>query len=168
MLLWVNRDVFSPSVFLRDLFTLFPRVFIHSAFLLFSLCSHILFRNCLFPFYPVVGMCSCILPLFVGRIFFRCFGIKLFCLYCCITSLYLSLLSFASTFCFISLSYIVCFTCDAFSFIPTMFRRFSAVFSFSLVVDFLSAFPVEFPIQVLSFRVCLFGEHRFFHELIWL
>ena len=53
------------------------------------------------------------------------------------------------------------------SFCLKMLRRFSFVSSFLLVVvDFLSAFPVKFPIQVLSFCSCFFGEPRFFHRLI--
>ena len=40
------------------------------------------------------------------------------------------------------------------------------VLSFSLIVaDFLSLFPIEFPIQVLSFSSCSLGEHRFYHRL---
>ena len=41
-----------------------------------------------------------------------------------------------------------------FSFRLNMFQRSSSILTFSLVVDFLSAFPAEYPIQVLSFCSC--------------
>ena len=68
----------------------------------------------------------------------------------------------------ISSSCIVCLTCVAFfSFRPNIFLCSSSVLSFLLVVeDFLLAFPVEFPLQVLSFCSCYLEEHRFFHKLI--
>ena len=52
------------------------------------------------------------------------------------------------------------FTCcvACFSFCPNIFQRFSSVSSFLLLVDFLSAFLAEIPIQN--------GEHRFYHRLI--
>ena len=47
-----------------------------------------------------------------------------------------------------------------FLFRSNMFQRSSSVLSFLLViVDFLSVFPVEFPIQILSSRLCSLEEH---------
>ena len=152
MLSW--RGVFEFSTFLGDAlsesrrvfvfgsflipFNTFPMLLIDSAFLFFVpiFCSKII----LFPCHTVVGMSSCILLLF-------------------------SFPSFASTFWLIYSSCIVCFTNFAF-FRSNMFHHFSFGLSFLLVVYFLSEFPVEFPIQVLSFCSCSSGEHRFFHRLI--
>ena len=53
----------------------------------------------------------------------------------------------------------------SFQYVPA----FLSVLLFLLVVvDFLSALPVEFPIQVLSFCSCFLREHRFHLRLIWL
>ena len=99
----------------------------------------------LFPCHSVVSMTSCILSLLASRIF------SLFCLYCFILFLYLySLPTFASTFWFIFLCCIVLLGL-LFSLHPNMFLCSLSVLSFLLVVvNFLSAFPVEFPIQILS------------------
>ena len=52
-------------------------------------------------------------------------------------------------------------------FCPNMFQRFSFVLSFLPVfVAFLSAFPVEFLIQILFFCSCSLRETRFSHKLI--
>ena len=137
---------------------------IHLFFLLFSLSSPILLQIYFVSCHQVVGMCLCIIPLYSGKIVSLLWTI-LFCLYCFLQSRYLfSLPSFASTFWFISSSCIVCFTCVAFTFLC---QRTFSILSFLLVVlDFLSAFPVEFPIQVVCFCSCSFEEHRFYNRLI--
>ena len=46
-----------------------------------------------------------------------------------------------------------------------MLQPFFSVLSFLLVADFLSAFLVKFPIQVLSFCSCSFGEYQIYNRL---
>ena len=78
---------------------------------------------------------------------------------CCFTlcGYLLNLYSFTSTFWYISSSCIVIFSCVALTFCPNMFQRFSFILSFlPIFVVFLSAFPVEFHIQVLIFLFVLF------------
>ena len=151
---------FGPS---SSLLTLFPcylsiRLFYYALFVPIF-CSEIVLFLC----YPVVGMSSCILPLHASRIF-SLFWNVLFCLYCFIVSRYFS--SFASTFWFISWSCIILLVMLLFSFRPNIFQRSLFVLSFSLVVDFLFAFPVEFPIQVLSFCLSFLRELQFYNRLI--
>ena len=107
-------------------------------------CSKIV----LVPSHPVVGMSSCILLLLAGRIF-SLFWNVLIGLYCLILSWHLfSLISFASTFWFISLNCIVCFNCCvAFSFLSNIFQRFSSVF-LHFCLCFQSYFPSRFWISV--------------------
>ena len=97
-------------------------------------------------------MCSCHLPQLVGRIFFRCFG--MFCFICIalpfvdIFLIFLLLPGLFGLFPQVVLFFLVLL----FSFCPNVFQHFSFVLLFSSVfVVFLSAFPVEFPIQVLIF-----------------
>ena len=122
------------------------------------MCSKILF-----PCHSVVGMCSCILPLLAARIFF-------------VECPVLSVLFYPVSFIFQSsffrhyllvyfLKMFVLFVELLFSFYPNMFQDASSVFAFLLiVVNFLSAFPVEFHIQVLTFCSCSLGEHHFFSQ----
>ena len=94
-------------------------------------------------------MFSCILPLFAGRIFFRCFGMSYFvCIVLlCLGIILVFLLLPVSSGLFL---HVVCFS-------PNLFQLSSSILSFLLlVVGFFSAFPVEFPIQVLSFCSCFF------------
>ena len=56
----------------------FSMLFIHSAFLLCSFRSHILFQNFGVSFHPIVGISSCILYLLAGRSIFLCFGMSCF------------------------------------------------------------------------------------------
>ena len=115
------------------------------------------------PLHSVVGMFSCHLPDLLVNVF-SLFWNVLFCLYCFILSRYLFnlLLSLVLSGLFprVVLSFLLVLF---FPFFLKMFQRFSSVFSFLLVdVDFLSAFPVEFPIQILSFCSCFLGKPRFF------
>ena len=114
-------------------------------------CSKIV----LLPLHLDVGISWCILSMLASRMFLRCFGMSCF-VYCVTLSRYLfNLSSFAIIFWFLSCSCIDIFLVLLFPFCYNMFRRFSFVLSFLLVVvDFLSAFPVEFPIQVLNFWSC--------------
>ena len=125
--------------------------FIHSAFLLCSFRSHILLQNCF------VSLSSgCIHPVIAGWIFFRCFEMFNFVrvVWFCLDIFLVFLLSpipsglFPRVVLFVSLVFL-------FSFRPSMLLHLSSVLSFLLVVvGFLSAFPVEFLIQVLSFCSC--------------
>ena len=126
VLLWVNRCVFSPSVFLRVLLILFLCCL--SIRLFCYLRSHILLQNSFVSSSSVwwyVFVQSPPTPLLAGR-FFPVFWNVLFCLYCYIWSRYLfSLPSFNSNFWLISPCCIVCFTCVAFFFfVPTCSRYY--------------------------------------------
>ena len=92
----------------------------------------------------------------------------LFCLYCFTLCRYLfNLLSFASTFCFISSSCTVIFSRIAFPFlfqhIPPSFFCFIILACFR---RYLSAFPVEFSILILTFSSCFLRESQSSHKLI--
>ena len=95
-------------------------------------------------------MSSCILPYLLVE-FFSLFWNILLCLYRFILYRYLfSFTSFASIFWFISLCCIDCFTCVA-----SLFSS-QNIPAFLLVVDFLSLFPVKFPIQALRVFFVIF------------
>ena len=128
-------------------------MFIHLDFcyVLFVLlfCSKIVLFLC----HPVVGTSSCILPLIADRICFVVLNM-LFRLYRFTLYRYpFSLPSFASTFWFISSSFIVLFTCVNFSFlfqhVPAFF--FSVLSFLFAVIDFLSVFQVELSIRKFPF-----------------
>ena len=119
--------------------------------------------------FPVIRLLVCL------RAFSPCLRVEfwllfwnvLFCQYYFILSQNLFSLPSASTFWFISSSCIVCSTCIVFfSFRPNIFQYFSSVLFVFVVVDFLSAFSIEFSIQVLSLCSCSLGEHRLYHRLI--
>ena len=125
MLLWVNWCVFSPSVFLGVLLTLFPyfssiRLLCYVLFVT-KFCSKIV----LFPCHLVVGMTACNPPLLAGWILFRCFEIS--CLVCIVLS-YLDIFIVFFLLLIPSSSGIVIFTCVAFSFqsqrVPAFFLCF--------------------------------------------
>ena len=105
-----------------------------------------------FLFHLVVGMCSCHLPQLVGRIFFRCFG--KFCFACIV-------LLFVDIFLIFLLSPELSGLFPQVLTLLFFFNHVSAFFFYSIVFVcfrrfFLSAFPVEFPIQILIFFVCVF------------
>ena len=123
----------------------FSMLFIHSAFLLCFLRSHILLKIFLFPCHPVAGMSSCILPLLTGRIFFRYFGMS--CFVCivlsCLDIFLVFLLSPVPSDFFPWFVLFALIVMSLFSFRPNIFQRFSSVLSFFIVVvDFLYVFPV--------------------------
>ena len=144
----------------------FPVLLIHSAFLLCSLRWHICFKIVSVLCHLIVSMCWSILPLLTDGIFFRCFGMS------CYASILISFLDIFLAFLLWPVpsglfSRVVLFLLlvEKIFFPPYKFRRFTFVLSFFLV-DFLSVFPVEFPIQVLSFCLCFLEEHGFYHRLI--
>ena len=94
--------------------------------------------------HPVARMSSHISPLLAGRIFFRWFGMSCFFLYCLVTSRYLfNILSFPSTFWFISSSYVFYSNCVTFfSFCPNLSCFPSVLSSLLAIVTFLSMFPI--------------------------
>ena len=142
---WI--DMYFHSPFFLESVWLYPMCFIHSAFLLCSLGCQIGLQNCFVSSISCCWYVSIHSPL-DGECF-SLFWNVLFCLYFFIPSPYFdSFPSFAWIFGFISSSCIFCFTWGAFEFVT-----YSSVLSLSsfFVVDFLSAFLVEFPIQVLSF-----------------
>ena len=152
----------------RSFFECF-QLFFHVAYpfgFSFIFSSFLYFAPNIFPFIVIrslVSLRAFSRYLLVG-FFSRCFGFVYSVLSC--LSIFFDLLSFASTFWFIFSSCIVYFRCVVFTFRPNMFKQSTSVLSFSLVVDFLSAFPVEFPLQVLSFCSCSLEEHWFYHRLI--
>ena len=101
---WINVYIHLKG-FLRHFETLFFKLF--SIFVMIS------------PFLYFVPKSFCLLCIRVHTFspyFFWLFQMILFCLYCLVLSRYLfSLLSFTSTFWFISLSCTFCCSCDAFS-----------------------------------------------------
>ena len=118
----------------------------------------------------IVGMFLCHLLQFVGRVFFRCFGMSCFvCIIFPFLEIFLILLSFASTFWFISSTYILFFFFFAllFPFCLNIFQRFSFVLSFlPIFEDFLSAFPVEFIIIIIIIIVsCEFFKSALAYSL---
>ena len=158
VLLNVNRCVFSPSVLLQVLtLCLSIRFFCYVLFL-----AIFYFKIVLFPRHPVVGMFSCNLPLFASRIFFSLFWDVLFCQYCFILFWNLfSLPSFARNFWFISPSWIVCFTCVAFSFLsPYVLAFFLCLIIFACCRRFLIIItvPSEFLPPVLDSSLSLKSE----------
>ena len=105
-------------------------------------------------------------PLRAGRMFFRCFeNPDLSMLFYPVSICFLP--SFAIIFGYIFSSHIVCFDSITFSFLPKPVPAFFLCFIILIVVvDFLSAFPDDFPIQVFSFRSCTLGEHQFLTIII--
>ena len=105
---------------------------------------------------------------FVCRIFFPYFGI--FCFVCIVLPFVDIFLIFllspghSGSFPQVVLSF---FLVLPFPFCLYMFQRFSFVLPFWYVfVDFLSAFPIEFPILVLIFSSCFLRGSQFSHKLI--
>ena len=144
----------------------FAMLLIHLVFLSCSLDCHILLQNCSASLASSCWYAFVSSPSSCWLNFLSLFRNVLFCLYCFTLSWYLfNLPSFASSFWFISSSCIVIFSCVAFSFlyqyIPAFFL---CLIIFACFCRFLSAFSVEFPIQIF----CLHSlrEPRFSHKLI--
>ena len=87
-------------------------------FLLWSLCSHILFPKIIYLFPPLVGISSCILHLLAGRICLRCFKMAYFIwIVCSCLSIFLDfLLSLVPS--------------DLFPWVVSFFTFFSCVYFF--------------------------------------
>ena len=130
----------------------FHILLIHSAFVMFF--SFLFVALKLFPFLVLLlFVCVCTFsPLLAGRIFFGVFGMS--CFVCialsCLDIFLVFLLSPVPSNLFLRV-YCLFYLCYFSSFRLTMFPCSPSVLSFSLVVDFLSAFPLEFHIHVLSF-----------------
>ena len=149
VLFLMNWCVFSSWVFLRVLLTLFPCYLFILLFCYVLLVAIFCSKIVLFPCHSVVNISSSILPYLLVE-FFHCFGKFYFvCIVLsCLDIFLVCLLSPKTSGLF---PRVVCYTCAAF-FCPNIFQRFSSVSSFLLVVvNFLYAFPVEFPDQVLRF-----------------
>ena len=149
-ILWVNRGLFSPSVLLLVLLTLFIWCLSIRHFCDVLLVAIIWSKIVLFPWHPVVSMSSCILPLLVGRIFKNRFGTSRL-VYFVLPSLDIFLVFILSlvTSCFFPR--VVIFTCLPFC--PNIFQRSSSDLSFLLVVKisylrFQSNFPSRFWVSV--------------------
>ena len=110
----------------------------------------------MFPYHVIVVKSSCILLLLTGR-FFSLFWNFQFCLQCFILFLVFLLLPVH----FGSFRRVVLFVLHVLIFFSSQFvLASSSGLSFSLdVANFLSAFPVEFPIQILCFCSCSLLEH---------
>ena len=140
---WQYTSAFGRS---SSLSRFFAMLLISWDFLLCLIDFYILLRfylaslasGCLYVFVSSPPIC--------WKNFLSLFWNVLFCLYC---SYPLSISCFATTFS----SCLVIFPFAAFSFFPNKFQRFSFVLSFLHIFKALSAFSVEFPIQVLIFLV---------------
>ena len=160
VLFWVNWWVFLPSVLLRVLLTLFYVAYLFGFFWLSYFAPK-------FFCFPCIRLLVCLRAISAYLLveFFSLFWNVLFSLYYFILSLYLvNLHFFASSFWFISSGCVVIFTCVAFFLFVPCSCVFPLFYYFLLVINFLFAFPVKFPIQVLSFYSCFFGEPRFFTD----
>ena len=104
---------------------------IHSAFSLCFLVTIFLSRNVQFLWRPVVGMFLCHALPIVDRIFFRCFGMS-----CCVC-IVLPFVDISSC--------IVIFLVLFSPFSSHIFQDLFVLPFWPVFVDFLSAFPVEFP-----------------------
>ena len=146
-------------------------LFIHSVFLLCSFRAHILLQNSFAAFASVVGMFLCILPLLVGRIFFRNFEMPCFD---CIAWLYFGIfLVSLLLLIFLLLISSNCIVIFAYCFILFFSSQHVPLFFFhSFVARFntlsLSILFTKFPILVSFFCSGFFEEHRFYHRLILL
>ena len=132
-------SILGPNSSIYKSFSMF---FLHSAFLLWFLRSHILFQN-LFAFLGSWYLFAHP-PLTSWLNFLSLFWNVLFCLYCLVLYWYLfSLPSLASTFWFISSSCIFCSNRLAFFTCSSVISCFSAFLAFLLVVvSFLRVFPI--------------------------
>ena len=139
-------------------------LFIYSAFFVIFFGCHIFFKIIRFLLHPVVGMFSYHLLPIVDRIFFHCFRMSCFFLYCFILCRYLfNLPSFARTFWFLSSSCIVIFSSDAFSFlflhIPASFLCFIILACF--LIFFYLRFQSKFSSWIWFFFRAFWGNPNF-------
>ena len=142
-------------------------LFIHSAFSLCFLVAIFLSKIVRFLLHPVVGMFSCYSLPVVDRIFFRCFGKS--CFVCSvlpfvdIALIFLLSPALSGLFPQVVLLFFPVFPVPFPPLIsaPLFFLSFWLVF-----VVFLFAFPVEFPIPVLTVSSCFLRGSQFSHKLI--
>ena len=122
----------------------------------------------LFPCNLVDGLCWCIHPPLAIGIFVVLVVLECFVLFVLFYPLSISFKPSLLLVYFLELYCLFYLLSRFFSFCPNMFLHSPSVLSFLLVVvDFLFAFPVEFPIQVLSFCSFSLRELRFCHTLIF-
>ena len=167
---WIFSAVLSKSICisaLRSSSNSLVILFIHSAFPLCSFGCHIFFKIVRFLLNPVVGMFSRHLQPVIGRIFFRCFGMS--CFVCIVLAFVdISLIFFLSPVLSGSFPQIVLlfWLVLHFPFCSNIFQRLFVWWFWPVFVDFLSAFPVEFPILVLIFSSCFLRGSQCSHKLI--
>ena len=151
----------SPSNF-------FVILLIHSTFLLCFLGA--IFNPKLFGF-SCIQLLLCfrvISPPFVGRISFSCFGMSCFvCIVLPFVDIFLIFLLSQVIFGLFPQVVLLFLFVLPFPFCLYMFQRLSYALSFwPVIVDFLSAFPVEFSILVLIFSSCFLRRSQFSRKLI--
>ena len=146
----MNISTFGPSSSPSNSFAI---LLIDSAFCYVLLVSIFNSKIVQVLLHLVVGMFLCHIPQLVARFFVRCFGISCFvCIVLPFVDIFLIFLLFPVFSGLFPQFVLLFFVVLLFLFYTKMFQRFSFVLSFLHVsVDFLSTFPVEFPIQVLIF-----------------
>ena len=106
-------------------------------------------------------MFLCHALLVVDRIFLRCFGMS--CFVCIVLPFVdISLVSLLSGLLVALLFFLVL----SFAFSSRIFQDLSVLPFLPVFVDFLSGFPVELPILVLTVSSCFLRGPQFFHPLI--
>ena len=161
---WVVRCVFPLSGLLRVLLVLSSYYLsiqlFHYAFLVAIFPS----KNVLSLWRPVVGMILFHALPVVGRIFFRCFGMSCFvCIVFDISLTSLLLPELSRLFPQVVLLFILVLS---FPFWSHIFQDLFVLPFWPVFVDFLSAFPVELPILVLTVSSCLLRGSQFSHILL--
>ena len=139
-------------------------LFIHSAFPLCSFGCHIFSKIVRFLLHLVVGMSSHHLLLVIGRLFFRSFEIFSF-VGIILSFFHISLVFLLSPVLFGLFPQVVLLFFP-FPFCSNIFQRLFVLSFWPVFVDFLSAFPVEFPILVLIFSSCFLRVSQCSHKLI--
>ena len=171
--LWVNQCIFSPSVLFWVCLTLFPCSLSNRLFYYFFLRSHILLQIC---FVSLLFSCFCLCAffLYLPVEFFPYFGVS--CSVCIVLSylnIFLVYLLLPVTFGLFPRAVMFFPRWVVFFFssehVPAFFTFLSFFFALSfllVVIDFFFAFPVEFPIQVLSFSPSSLVEYNIHLRLI--
>ena len=167
VLIWVNRCVFLRSDLLRVLVIHLSYCLSIGLFCYVHLVALFLSKIVRFLLHSVVGMFSFHLPQ-LGRIFFRCFRMSCFvCIVLPFVDIFLIFLLSSGLFGLFHQVVLLFFLVVPFPFCPYMFKRVFFVLSFwSVFVDFLFLFPVEFRFLVLIFSSCFLRGYQFSHKLI--
>ena len=148
-------------------------VYPFSIFVMFFWLPYFRPKNVPFLWHLIVGMFSCHSLPIVDRIFFRCFGKSCFiCIvlpFVDISLIYLLSPALSGFFPHVILLFFLVLPVP---FCSRLFQRLSLVFFvffFIILVcfhSFLFAFPVEFPIPVLTVSSCFLRGSQFSHKLI--